>query len=831
MPKFKFKSLRFLVLNFSFVFLILHFAFSSFAQMAKEEEDLSIAQKAYDGGFYEISLGLLERFIKDYPGSGLVPQANLIIGQCLFQKGKYLKAKEIFERLLNFKSSEPIKDAVLHWIAEVYFKSKDYLQARIYYQKLVQRFPGSSYAAFAQYSIGWSFFEEGKFSQAKDAFLAFKHKFPQDKLREDADFKIALCFYNVRDYSKAKESLSAYIKSYPLAKTLNEALFYRAECLYYLGEFLQAEKDYLKVSTGGNDSSLVELAQAGLGWVYIKLKRYPEAEKFFNKIEAAHNKAYASVLLGMAEIAKQGRDHKSALGFYNKFIEGFPNDDSVYAAYFQKAESLSALFKDEEAIAVYNDILAQNLNKSDTLSSSDKVRYAIASLYLKMGNFSQAIREFQKAYEESNDTTIKVNALCQIGDIYQDLGEFKQALDSYQNIVTAYPANSYNDYVQYRLNFCLLKMARFDEAISGFRKITVDFPETKFKDEIDYCIATAYFQKHDFNNAVEALDKFISLFTQSPLRPDSLYLKAVSLSSLGRYKEAQEVFKQAKKEYGQDLNFVAKCEFEIARALYQNKEEDTAIKKCQEIISRYPNSNIMPEVIYFLGEYYLAIAKEEVAIRYFRRLVSDYPESNLKSNAYYSLGSVYLGQDKYDEALNQFANIIELPKSELKAQAALAIGDVYAKKGDFDAALKQYQEVETSAHDFSKDALLKAADIYKRMNKYDEAISAYEQALRKSSQGEAASIQFKIAQAFEESARTDQAIEEYRKNIYLYSADKYWVVKTYLRLGRIFEDQGNWAEARNIYAALSGMDAEEAKFAQERLEIINKNAKMSLGVK
>ena len=642
-----------------------------------------------------------------------------------------------------------------------------------------------SVAAFAQYSLGWSFYDEEKFSQAKDAFMEFRQKFPRHRLREDTDFKIALCFYNLKDYSRAKENFDAYIKDYPLSKALNEALFYRAECLYYLGELNPAEKDYLRVTADTGEPKLLELAQAGLGWVYIKFKKYPEAEDAFNKITSVNNRAYVSVLLGKAEIAKQKQNYKSALELYDKFIEDFPNDESISAAYLGKAESLSHLLRYEEAVSVYNNILAYSVNKTFPAGFTDKVYYELAQAYLKMGNFTQAILEFDKVAEQSIEPAIKINAICQIGDIYQDLGEFNKAIDNYEKILKDFSDNVYKDYAQYQLSLCLIKTAKFDEAISALKKLETDFPESKIKDEVGYYIGLAYFQKQDFVSAIEELNKFISLFAQSPLRREGIYLKGASLFNLKSYQEAEDVFREAIKESGQDLNFVAKCEFEIAHCLYQNKEKDDAIKKCQEIISRYPNSAIAPDVIYFLGEHYLNTAKEEVAVRYFLRLVSDYRESNLLPNTYYSLGLVYLGQDKYDEALTQFNNLLNSPNNEFKARAVLAIGDVYFKKGDLESALRQYR-----------------------------------QALNKASPDKAAEIQFKIAQTLQENGRVDEATEEYFKTSYLYPQDKYWLLKSYLRLARIFEARENWPEAERIYSKVADMEVEEAKFARERLDWI-----------
>jgi predicted negative regulator of RcsB-dependent stress response len=49
---------------------------------SKEEEAFYVAQKAFEDGFCDVSLSLLERFQAAYPASQKTAQADLLIGQC-----------------------------------------------------------------------------------------------------------------------------------------------------------------------------------------------------------------------------------------------------------------------------------------------------------------------------------------------------------------------------------------------------------------------------------------------------------------------------------------------------------------------------------------------------------------------------------------------------------------------------------------------------------------------------------------------------------------------------------------------------------------------------
>ena len=59
----------------------------------------------------------------------------------------------------------------------------------------------------------------------------------------------------------------------------------------------------------------------------------------------------------------------------------------------------------------------------------------------------------------------------------------------------------------------------------------------------------------------------------------------------------------------------------------------------------------------------------------------------------------------------------------------------------------------------------------------------------------------------------------------MYSKDIPWIIKSYLRIARIFEDTDQWEKARMIYNKIIGYETSETIFAQERLDWINENIK------
>ncbi|MCX5714052.1 MAG: tetratricopeptide repeat protein, partial [Candidatus Omnitrophica bacterium] len=236
-------------------------------EMSKEEESLFVAKKAFEDGFYDVSLGLLERFLKSYPDSSKVFEARLLTGQCYFHQARFLDALDQFEELLKQPAAKDIRDACLYWIAEVHFKANNFSKAAEYYQKVIENFPQSSYAVSAYYSLGWCLFQESKFDEALRYFNIVEERFPKEPLAQDASLKIIECLYNLKDYPALTQRIKSYLKLYSKDPVkLGFFYFYLGEAYYYLNDFSEAVKQYAKAISLKGEDKIQALSRLGMGW-------------------------------------------------------------------------------------------------------------------------------------------------------------------------------------------------------------------------------------------------------------------------------------------------------------------------------------------------------------------------------------------------------------------------------------------------------------------------------------------------------------------------------------------------------------------------------------
>ena len=830
---YKFKSKPFRIIFFLSLFFTIYYLLSTiyypFAQVSsKEEEALFVAKKAFEDGFYDVALGLFARFLKNYPASTKIAEVNLLTGECYFHQNRYIDALAKFEGLLNQSLlAKDIKDAILYWIAEVHFRGNDFTKAATYYQRIIEEFPKSPYAVHAYYSLGWCLFQEAKFNDALKYFKIVEEKFPKEPLACDVSFKVIECLYNLKNHTALKDKVQSYLKLYSQDTTKASYLyFYMAEADYYLNNFPEAIDGYSKVILNTSDTRIKVLSKLGIGWAYLKLKQYQEAESALSEVKADNleKKSLDVLLLGKAILCVETDRFTEAKNIYNELLNTTLDPITLIQAYLGKADALYSLTEYKEAVSAYKEAL-NKISESVPQEIIDKLHYGLSWAYLKEGEFKEAIDEFQKIAKQTEDKIVKVAALCQVGDAYQDSGDYNKAIETYDGILKNYPDSLYSDYVQYQLGLTLLKSSNYDGAVMAFQSLKRNFPNSKLLDDASYALGLVYFQKQDYNSSKEIFEKFAREFKDSNLKSLSAYLLGTSLYNLGKFAQALEIFKDIVRAYSQDIELIQKAEYEIADCFYQMGDEKEAMARFKTLRSKYPDSKLTAEVMWWLGEYYYRHNELDLARRYFSSLIRDFPKSNLIASCFYALGSTYEEESKYQEAIDNFRKIMELGKSDLAGTAAIAIADIYVKQDKLDLALATYKEVAQAYDNLGNLIYPKIADIYYKIGSYEQAQDYYRRSLDVVPVREMSHIQFKIAEVLEAAGKTQEAIEEYLKVAYLYSENNDLAVKALLRVAAVYEDKENFKEALNIYKRVASMNVQEAKYAQEKIDWIKTHVK------
>ncbi len=792
-----------------------------------EQELFLVAQKAFDDGFYDVATRYITQFLEQFPQSEKKIEINLLLGQCYFFKGQYLKAYEIFQSLLAF---DELKDATLFWLGETYLKGSDYKQSQQYYQELIKLYPDSAYVPQAYYSLGWVFYEQSQFDQAFDAFAALLKKFPIHQLSEDAAFKLGEIQYNQRNYESAIKYFQEYLSKYPQTSRQAEAYFYIAESYYYLEKYLEAIGYYAQAAEKSLDSKVVFMANVSLGWSYLKLEKFDLSQQYFDKALAfAQEKGILTddVYLGQASLYSERGENTKAIEAYDQMIQTFPNSPRMAEARLGKANIAFLLKQYDNAISEFRAIIDGFATNEQKQEAVEKAYFGLAWSYLKKGDIDESVNVFSAIKDKAQNKTVKISALTQIGDAYQDVNQPEKAIEIYDQILRDYPDSAYTDYVQYRQGIALLKLNKVEMATLSFQSLRSNFPGSRYINDTNYYLAVAYFKKGDWASAKQQIEAFMKNLTQgSEFLAEATYILALSDFNLKDYENALKRFEDLMKNYPDRPAIVKSADMNMAKCLYKLGKVPEALKRFKLLVNQYPQTEIAQESLIWLGDHFLASSEFSQAAAYYEKFIEDFPGGDQVNLVRYQLAQAYQARQDYDKAINVLKDINAQGDQELFVKAKLAVADIFSRELDGASAMKTYQNILATAPEFKRDAYIKIADVYKDEKDFTQAIDAYHKALESPKglgQRSNAEVQFLIGDSYHLFNNPEQAIEEYLKIPYVYPNDTPWVIKSYLQVARIFENQEKWEDATTIYNKILTYQTDEAKFAQERLDWINEN--------
>jgi len=822
---YKFYPPRFLLVLLTCILLLTTGSSHTYAQNSESELFL-VAQKAFEDGFYDVAMRYIDQLLEKYPQTEKKIQANLLLGQCYFFKSQYLKAYDIFQNLRKYSE---FKDATFFWLGETYLKGSDYKQAEKQYRQLIDLYPDSIYAPQAYYSLGWSHFEQSEFKKSKEAFFKLIRKFPSNQLIEDASFKVAETEYNLHAYESAIQYFEDYVIKFPQSRRHAQAYFYIAESHYYLEDFLTAITYYAKTAEIAYDNKLILMAKVSLGWSYLKLERLKMSQEYFEEAyRFAQEKGILSddVFLGQATFYAEIGKQEKALKAYKELIEKFPQSQRIIEAYLGLANTYYQTALYQQAIETYEHIVNYASDNSIEKEIMEKTYFGLAWAYLKSGNIDLAIKNFQTIKDKTENKTVKISALTQIGDAYQDTQRYMKAIEIYDQILQKFPDSPYTDYVQYRQGIALLKMKKIEAATLSFQSLKTNFPTSKYLNDVNYYLAVAHFKKEDWIASEEYIQDFIQgLPRANEFLAEAHYILALSKFNLKKYQHAIKIFQKIIKDYPHESTLVKNSKLHIAKCKYKMGSIQESLREFQTLAIIYSKSKVAQDALIWLGDHYLETSAFDKAIVHYQQFINEFPGSEKVDFIYYELGQAYQAMEEYGQAIDAFKRIDELQDSELHAKAKLAIADIFSKDLDPESAVATYQDIIDTSPKFKRDAYAKIAEVYKKASDYAQAVSAYQNALKNtagSSEYKNSELQFLIADTYQLLNNQDQAVEEYLKISYLYPDDIYWVIKAYLRMARIFEDTEQWNEAKIAYEKILKYKTDESKFAQERLDWIKK---------
>ena len=272
---------------------------------------------------YDKAIAAYEQFKKKFPKSPRYANAIYDMGWCYIGKKDDAKATAMFRQASEKTDQPAVKADSLFRVAQALYDQEKYAEAAALYGQ-VAAIPGVAFLDKVHYKLGWSLEKQEKWQEAQKAFAKVA---VAGELGGDAAFRAGRMLQQMGQHKEAEAAFVALLRQKGLDKELaTKAKFQRAEALRALLKWPEGLKAYRELAKPGGFEPAYHV-QYGIGVCALEVGAYADAQRAFDlTIEQTETETAARAQLGLGEIFyRQGKFPEAAKGFLKVYyLYGYP---------------------------------------------------------------------------------------------------------------------------------------------------------------------------------------------------------------------------------------------------------------------------------------------------------------------------------------------------------------------------------------------------------------------------------------------------------------------------------------------------------------------------
>ncbi|HVY76771.1 MAG TPA: tetratricopeptide repeat protein [Puia sp.] len=229
-------------------------------------------------------ISLLNSLIRKYPGSDLVPDANMEIANTYLSNENFRESLPYLKNVLNAKGSDALKPRAYLRSGLAYYNLQNNSEALNQYNQLLKQYPNSQEAQEALDNAKSIYVAEGRSAEyvnfAKSMGVSVSASQEDQLAYEEAEVQ-----FNNGNFPSAQQKFEDYLSKFPDGKYALEANFYKSEMYANQKNWAKAVTGYQIVADKAPnkfaEKSLLQAARIN----FFYLKDYAKAETYFTKLK------------------------------------------------------------------------------------------------------------------------------------------------------------------------------------------------------------------------------------------------------------------------------------------------------------------------------------------------------------------------------------------------------------------------------------------------------------------------------------------------------------------------------------------------------------------
>ncbi len=421
-----------------------------------------------------------EKLLNEVIASGdesLVRSARLQLISMAEKKGNPEEAVRIYEEMLATTTSREDRERLLIRLANAYFKLDKFQQSIEAAQQLIDLAINVESIANALFVQGNCFYRSEQFVQAIATYNTIIENYPQIAWAKNAQFQIGVAYNklsangNVDVLPAMSQAFNTYYTQYPDDERAVHAYYYDAWAHYRMGKWRDAS---------GIFASLAD--------------KYPQSryasEALFRAGDALFN------MTNRSGVENKNQHYLDAMVYYDRIIRRYPQSGHMDDALYNKAWCLINLDRKEEAVPIFERIVAEHPNGTYGARS----QFTLGDYYYGLKNYEKATESYQTFLDRFSADKLTAQDRALPNKARTLLGHLAE-IDAYNLYATGEQ---------------LLAEKNYDEAMAVFKEVQQKYPKSDQAVNSLVNIGAAYMAQEEFRQAGAVFQEVVDNYGDNP---------------------------------------------------------------------------------------------------------------------------------------------------------------------------------------------------------------------------------------------------------------------------------------------------------------------------
>ncbi len=546
---------------------------------------------------------------------------------------------------------------------------------------------------------------------------------------------------------------------------------------------------------------------------------------------------------GLLLLARRYRDAgrgEEALASYHQLLELPPDPYHVEAMVDLMR---SSLLEDTEKLTLAGRLQVEAFYHP----AAGEMKRETAKLLFNAGRARDAVEAFkalQREHDPGDPGILTLEAGTHVysawlARAFEALGEAKRSITEYRRYLAYHPAGEFAEFSHRHLADLFLARREPEDALREYRWLLEHGKDGENLDQARRVSNRLMMQARKYEKARSFALEVVLWTADEDTAFEYSQLATVCLYRVGKLEEAREEASGLRKRFKDrdDLDeSTARFFVEKGRWYSRRKNWPEAEKAYKTVLRKYRKTSWVVEAKYELGRDYLTRNLYDEGMKLLTALPDEYPESSILGQVWWTLGNELVKNGNVLDGVAYYERI--LANDRWKAMWPYVYRNLiqaYKQAGFYAGALRAIKGYLERFPD-AEDAFQRKMDIgllYLEMEQYDLAIAQYRALKPLANVEQEAAAQYYIGEALEKQGRYAEAIIEYKKVDYLGKRTKLqWAITAIYSAGRCFEKLGQPGKAEEMYREIVGREGLGSPFgrkAQEQIERLHAEAGKSRG--